>query len=108
MLYSMYFMISNSTFLSIFSSLQQLPGQQHAFRTNSETLEKAYGTAFNVVLPFGFEMRKFLYFYYWKLIRVLGVKKEFCLMPAAILNLKNKNKMLRSVIFPLAVDNVFS
>lgn len=78
---------NDSIFLSIFPPLQQLPGQQHEFRTNSETLEKAHSTAFNVVLPFSFEMRKFLYFSYWKLIRVLGVKKEFCLMPAAILNL---------------------
>jgi hypothetical protein len=52
-----------------------------------QRLEKAYRTAFNVILSFSFEMRKFLYFNHWKLIRVLGMEKEFSLMPAAILNL---------------------
>lgn len=52
-----------------------------------EALEKAHRTAFDVVLLLGSEMRKILHFGYRKLIRILGVEEEFCLVPAAILNL---------------------
>jgi len=34
-------------------------------------------------------MRKCVNLHYWKLIRVLSVEKELCLMPAAIFNLQH-------------------
>jgi len=41
------------------------------------------------VLLSWFEMRKCVNLHYWKLIRVLSVEKELCLMPAAIFNLQH-------------------
>jgi hypothetical protein len=50
-------------------------------------LEKAHGIAFNVALLLSSKVRKVLDFSHRKLIRILGVKKEFRLVPATILNL---------------------
>lgn len=54
-----------------------------------ETSKKAHGTTFYEVLLSWFEMRKCINLNNWKLISVLSVKKEPCLMPAAIFNLQH-------------------
>lgn len=61
-----------------------------AKRTRTEPLKEAHWTTFYEVLLPRFEMRRCVNLNNWKLIRVLSVKKELCLMPAAILNLQHK------------------
>lgn len=55
----------------------------------TETLKEAHWTAFYEVLLSWFEMRKGVNLNDWKLISVLSVKKELCLMPAAIFHLQH-------------------
>lgn len=58
-------------------------------KPKTETSKEAHRTTFYEVLLSRFEMRRCVNLNNGKLIGVLSVKKELCLMPAAVLNLQH-------------------
>lgn len=67
-------------------------------KPRTEILQEAYRATFYEALLAWFEVRKCINLNNWKLIRVLSVKKELSLMPAAIFNLKHTEEAYQSHI----------